>query len=95
MNRKIVSALVMAAAAGSAVAQDPAEVKDNFVSTMTREAVQAELVAFKASGVNPWSSSYDPHKQIASTRQRDEVIADYLAARAEVAALTSENSGSR
>lgn len=95
MDHKIVSALVMAAAAGSAVAQDPAAFKDNFVPTMTREAVKAELVAFKESGVNPWSGLYDPLKRFASTRQRDEVIADYIAARGEVAARTSENGGSR
>ena len=94
MNRKIVSALVMAAAAGSAFAQDPAAFKDNFVSTMSPEAVQAEFVAFKKSGVNPWSGLYDPLKSFASTKSRAEVTADYIAARGEVAAVTSEDSGS-
>jgi hypothetical protein len=94
MNRKIVSVLVMAAAAGFAFAQDPAAFKDNFVSTMSPEGVQAEFVAFKKSGVNPWSGLYDPLKSFASAKSRAELTADYMAARGEVAALTSEDSGS-
>jgi hypothetical protein len=94
MNRKIVSALVMAAATGFAFAQDPAAFQDNFVSTMSPQAVQAEFVAFKKSGVNPWSSLYDPLKSFASAKSRAEITADYISARVEVAAVTSEDSGS-
>lgn len=94
MNRKTVSILVIAAAAGIAYAQDPAAPRDDFVSTMTTEAVQAELVAFRQSGVNPWSGLYDPLKLFVSKSTRPEVTAGYVAARASVAALMGEDSGS-
>lgn len=95
MNRKTVSVLVIAAAAASTgFAQDPAAPKDNFVSTMTTQAVQAELVAFKKSGVNPWSGLYDPLKSFASKYTRDEVTTGYIKVRASVIALTGEDSGS-
>lgn len=95
MNRKTVSILVIAAAAaGNAFAQDPAAPKDDFVSTMTPEAVRAELMAFKESGANPWSGLYDPLKSFVSKYTRAEVTTGYIAARAHVAALTGEDSGS-
>lgn len=94
MNRKTVSILVIAAAAGTAFAQDPAQPRDNFVPSLTSEAVQAELMAFKKSGVNPWSGTYDPLKAFASKYTRDEVTTGYIAVRALVSALTGEDSGS-
>jgi hypothetical protein len=95
MNRKIrFLAIAAAALAAPAFAESPTVVTDDFVSTASREAVQSELVAFKATGINPWSSSYDPLKYFASTRSRASVIADYIAARAEVAATMGEDSGS-
>lgn len=95
MNRKTISILVIAAAAGTAaLAQDPAAPRDDFVSTMTTEAVQAELAAFRKSGVNPWSGLYDPLRSFVSKYTRAEVTTGYIAVRAQVAALTGEDSGS-
>lgn len=94
MNRKTVSILVIAAAASTAYAQDPAAARDDFVSTMKPEAVQAELMAFKKSGVNPWSGLYDPLKSFVSKYTRAEVTTGYIAVRGLVTALTGEDSGS-
>lgn len=95
MNRKnVLFAAIAAALAGQAFAQDPAAWRNDFVSTMSREAVQAELVAFKKAGVNPWSGLYDPLKYFTPRLSREAVTADYIAARAEVAALMGEDSGS-
>jgi hypothetical protein len=69
-------------------------VNDNFVSAKTRAEVQADLAAYKQSGVNPWSTQYNPLRSFQSTTTRAEVTADYLAARDEVNALNSEDSGS-
>jgi hypothetical protein len=95
MNRKIrFLAIAAAALAAQAFAESPTVLTDDFVSTASREAVQAELAAFKTAGVNPWSSAYDPLQNFASTRSRASVTADYIAARAEVAATMGEDSGS-
>jgi hypothetical protein len=98
MNRKFAaSALVLAAAfAGSAFAESPnAGVRnENFTGTATRAQVQAELAAYKQAGVNPWSTQYNPLRSFKSTATRADVTAEYLASRAEVAALNSEDSGS-
>ncbi|MCG2594467.1 DUF4148 domain-containing protein [Ramlibacter sp. XY19] len=98
MNRKLTTtALVLAAAfAGSAFAESPnAGVgRDTFSGARTRADVQAELVAYKQAGVNPWSTQYNPLRSFKSATTRADVTADYLASRAEVAALNSEDSGS-
>jgi hypothetical protein len=94
MKLKIASAILIVAAAGSAFAETPTVVKDNFVSTRSRAEVQAELLAFKQSGVNPWAMSYNQLAGFRSNLTRQQVVADYLAARDEVAAVNSEDSGS-
>jgi Domain of unknown function (DUF4148) len=95
MNAKLtISALLLAAFAGSALADDPTIVNEQFVSTKTRAEVMAELKDYKASAINPWSMSYQPLKYFQSTTTRDAVVADYLASRNEVRALTGEDSGS-
>jgi hypothetical protein len=91
------SALVLAAAfAGSAFAETPnaGVVNDNFVSSKSRAEVQADLAAYKQAGVNPWSIQYNPLRSFRSTTTRAEATADYLAARDQVNALNSEDSGS-
>ncbi|MDB5858183.1 MAG: hypothetical protein JWQ76_1872 [Ramlibacter sp.] len=91
------SSLVLAAAfAGNAFAESPnaGVVNDNFTSSKTRAEVQADLAAYKQAGVNPWSTQYNPLRGFQSTRTRADVVADYLASRDEVHALTSEDSGS-
>ena len=95
MNLKALSVLALAAASiGSAFAETPTVVNDNFVSTKSRAQVQAELVAYQQAGVNPWSIRYNPLAQFKSTTTRQEVTAAYIAARDEVAALHGEDSGS-
>jgi hypothetical protein len=95
MNRKIASAILIAAAAATnAFAETPTVVNEPFVSTKSRAEVQAELHAFKQAGVNPWSMSYDQLAGFKSTLSRQQVVADYLGARDEVAAINGEDSGS-
>jgi hypothetical protein len=94
MKLKTLSALLVAAAATSAFAETPTVVKDDFVSTRSRAEVQAELFAYKQAGVNPWSMSYNQLAGFKSATTRQQVVADYLAARDEVAAINSEDSGS-
>jgi hypothetical protein len=80
MNRKIATATI--------------EQNDNFASTKTVAQVQAELAAYKQTGVNPWSTSYNPLRSFQSTKSRAQVTAEYVGARDDVAALTGEDSGS-
>jgi hypothetical protein len=96
MNRKIATALVVAAAAvaGNAFADDITVETTPFTSTASRAQVQAELQAYKQAGVNPWATSYNPLRSFKSGKTRAEVTAEYLNSRDEVAALTAEDSGS-
>ena len=96
MNRKIATALVIAAAAvaGNAFADDITVDTTPFAATKTRVEVRAELVQYKTAGVNPWSTQYNPLKQFKSAKTRDQVVAEFVAARDEVAALNGEDSGS-
>ena len=99
MIRKFALTLVAAVAAGSAVAGtayvgDIAVETDAFTSSRSRAEVQAELAQYKQAGVNPWSNSYNPLKSFVSTKTRDQVTAEFLGARDQVAAFTREDSGS-
>jgi hypothetical protein len=96
MNAKLaLSSLVLAATfAGNALAETPTVVKEDFVSTKSRAEVQAELAAYKKAGVNPWSMQYNPLRSFQSATTREAVVADYLASRNEVKALSGEDSGS-
>jgi len=96
MNRKIASALVIAAAAvaGNAFADDITIDPTPFKGTKSRVEVQAELAQYKVAGVNPWSTQYNPLKQFKSAKTREQVVAEYVGARDEVAALNGEDSGS-
>ena len=95
MNAKLtLSALLLAAFAGNALADDPTVVNEHFTGAKTRAEVNAELAAYRAAGVNPWSTSYQPLKYFKSATTREAVVADYLASRNEVNALTGEDSGS-
>lgn len=91
MNRNAVFALVLAAAATTAFAGDITIDTTPFVSTKTRAEVQAQL---QQRGPNVWSTQYNPLAQFRAERSRAEVVAEYLASRREVAALTAEDSGS-
>lgn len=94
MKLKIASALLLAFAAGAAVAETPTVVTEPFVSSRSRAEVQAELFAYKQAGVNPWSMSYNPLRGFESNLSRQQVVAQYLTARDVVAATNSEDSGS-
>ncbi len=97
MQAKIaLSTFVVAATAfaGSAFAETPTIDTTPFVSTQSRAQVQAELAAFKKSGVNPWSIQYNPLKNFQSGTTRAQVTAEYLASRDLVDAFTGEDSGS-
>jgi hypothetical protein len=96
MNARItLSSLLLATAfAGSAFAETPTIDNQQFASSKTRAEVQAELAAYKQSGVNPWSTQYDVLRGFTSTKTRAQVIGEYLAAREEVNALNREDSGS-
>jgi len=93
MKLKIASALLIAAA-GTAFAETPTVVNEPFVSTKSRAEVQAELFAYKQAGVNPWSMSYNQLAGFKSNASRQQVVAEYLADRDEVAAINGEDSGS-
>ena len=97
MNRKIASALVIAAAAvaGNAFADDITIDTTPFNGTKSRAEVRAELDQFKRSGTSPWSTQYNPLAKFQSTASRAQVVAEYVASRNEVAAFGGEDSGSR
>jgi hypothetical protein len=95
MNRNFASALVTGAAAlaaalacGSAFADEP-----EFVSTLTREEVNAELKKPYPGG-DPWSGRYNMFPTTPSTTLREQVEQAYMASRDEVNALNAEDSGS-
>ena len=95
MNRYAIAiALASLAAAGQAFADDITIETTPFVSTLSRAQVQQELAQFKASGVNPWSQSYDQLAGFQSNRSRADVTAEYVRSRDAVAAFTGEDSGS-
>jgi hypothetical protein len=97
MNRKALIALAaFAALAGTTAARADDITIDNtpFQSVRTRADVQSELLSYKKNGVNTYSISYNQLSKFKSDRTRDEVRAEYIADRDEVAALTSEDSGS-
>ena len=96
MNRNIASALVLAAvaAAGNAFADDITLETTPFVSSRSRAEAQAQLAQFKRSGVNPWSTSYNPLRSFQSTSTRAQVVGEYLDSRNQVSAMTGEDSGS-
>jgi hypothetical protein len=94
MNRKtLAAALVLIASAGSALADDITIDNTRFVSSKSRAEVQADLQQFQRAGVNPWAQDYNPLQSFSSGKSRAQVTAEYLASRAEVAALTGEDSG--
>lgn len=95
MNRLF--ALIAAAAALAATASYAGDITIDttpFAATRSRAEVQAELAQFKQAGPNVWSTQYNQLAQFTPQRSRDAVRSEYLAARAQVAAFTAEDSGS-
>jgi hypothetical protein len=95
MTRNIaLAALFAVAISGNALADDITIETTPFVSSRTRAEVQAELAQFKKAGTSPWSIQYNPLASFKSTMSSEEVVAEYLASRKEVAAFNGEDSGS-
>jgi len=96
MQTKIaLGTLVLAAGfTGAAFADVTIAPNDTFVSSKTRAEVNADRVAFKKAGVDPWSRTYNPLKYFRSATTREAVTADYVASRDQTRALTGEDSGS-
>lgn len=98
MNAHYAFVLVIAAAASAAAVNaraDDITIDPNpFVSTASRAQVREELRQFQQSHVNPWADEYNPLLEARSTMTRAQVKAGYMEGRAEVDALTGEDSGS-
>ena len=99
MKRILIAALVAAGAAtqafaDTALAGDISIDPNPFVSTRTRDEVKTELAEFRTSGVNPWADDYNPVTLFQGQRTRAEVLAEFMQARHEVAAMDGEDSGS-
>jgi hypothetical protein len=97
MNPRILAATLVAAAAGSAFADDIGVDAALFTGSRTRAEVQAELQQYRPlSGqpaFNPWSHNYDPLQSFRSETTRAQARAAFLAARNEVAAGNGEGGG--
>ncbi|MDB5954282.1 DUF4148 domain-containing protein [Ramlibacter sp.] len=94
MNRKtLTAALILVAAAGSALADDITVDTTPFVGSRTRAEVRAELQQYQQQGVNPWARDYNPLQFFHSDKTRAQVTAEFLGDRDEVAASNSEDGG--
>jgi hypothetical protein len=93
MNRTLIAAIALVAAS-SAFAESPLVNDTTVTGAASRSEVQADLQQYKASRVNPWSTSYNQLRGFQSAKTRAQVTAEYLQSRDETAALTSEDSGS-
>jgi hypothetical protein len=94
MNRKpLAAALILVAAAGSALADDITIDTTPFTGSRTRAEVQAELQQYQQQGVNPWARNYDPLQSFRSGTTRAQVTAEFIGARDEVAASNGEDGG--
>ena len=99
MNRSHLAIAAILSLAAVAAQADDMDRSGQFAATTTaapaaRTQVQAQFVEYKATGVNPWSISYNPLNSFRSSKTRAQVTAEYLGSRDAVAAFTSEDSGS-
>jgi hypothetical protein len=95
MNRKsALIVLALAAAAGSAFADDITIDNTPFVSTLSRDEVMAQFVQYQQTGINPHSISYNPLKYFHSVNSREQVQQEFVASREVVQAMNGEDSGS-
>lgn len=83
---------------GFAAHADDADLSGQFAASAgtpaTRAQVQSELATYKKSGVNPWSTSYNPLASFQGQKSREQVRNEFLASRNAVSAMTGEDSGS-
>lgn len=91
---RTIAALAVAAAVLSPAYADDITIAPAFVGSRSVAEVQAELVQFKASGIDPWAHDYDQRHGFQSVATREEVSAEYLATRLQAAARHGEDSGS-
>jgi hypothetical protein len=108
MNRNLASVLTLATAtaavacaaaiaSSNAYADDITVDKAPFVSTKTRAEVRAELMGQSEAlriASSEWGMQHNQGPQVKSTYTTQQAKAEYIAARDEVKALTSEDSGS-
>ena len=94
MNRKHAVLFAAVLATGTAFADDITIDPHPFVSTASRAQVKEELRQFRSSGVDPWADDYNVLREPHGGMSRAGVMAEYKADRAEVSALTGEDSGS-
>lgn len=108
MNRHFAQSLAFATATAAvfcaaviasspAYAEGPILQETPFVGTLTRAEVQANLMSrpgLLSAGASEWTMQRNQPSAVASRFTAEEVRAEYLAARDEVSALTSEDSGS-
>ena len=89
--------LAVAFMSGKAHAEGPIEVLPPFAGTLSSAQVRADLMQHRAqvSGYeSEWERQRNSAVQAASSTTRAQVRADYIAARDEVHAMTSEDGGS-
>jgi hypothetical protein len=106
MNRHYASAIATATAAiacFAAIASSPAYAETPtidttpFVSTRTRAEVQAELMGQRelvSAAASEWIMQYNHTPQLKSGYTSEQARSEYKAAREQVSAMTSEDSGS-
>jgi hypothetical protein len=95
MNAKLSTLAVLAALSASAAFAGDITIDPNpFVGSLTRDQVQAQLVQYKAAGVNPWSTSYNQLAHFSGSNTREQVADEFIRSRDEVTALNREDSGS-
>jgi hypothetical protein len=108
MNRRFASAasfagaviaatLAAAAMTGTAHAEGPILVEPPFVGTLSRDEVRADVLRGAATAherASEWAMQSNAPMAVAGGQSRAQVRSDYIAARDEVSARTSEDSGS-
>jgi hypothetical protein len=98
MNRSTLALAAVLSVAAFAAHADDADPSGQFATTVgsagTRAAVQSQYADYRKTGVNPWSTSYNPLASFRGDKTRAQVTAEYLASRNAVAAMTGEDSGS-
>ena len=83
--------------AGNALAETPTIDTTPFVSTLSRAQVQAEVMRVRSqlsAGGKEWAMQYDDPQPLTTGVTRAETTAAYIAAREQVRAINSEDSGS-
>ena len=87
----VIAALSFSALTAFAESADPS---GQFAAAVTSTPATAQVQQVRATGGNPWSTSYNPLANFQGERSRADVTADYLASRNAVSAFTGEDSGS-